>query len=102
MGKFDVKWTSGQGHMPKGTTYQQLVSVFGEPNKHVTENFKTDAEWVGTLDDDVFTIYNYKTGHSYLGDKGKDAKDITDWHIGGCVESIAEKVIEYFERTVKK
>lgn len=101
MRKLDVKeWTSLGGYMLKDTTYQQLVKVFGEPNANVDENFKVDVEWTGTIDGEVFTIYNYKTGHSYLGDKGKDVEQLvgTNWHIGSQKKETAKKVIEYFEQ----
>lgn len=99
MGKGNVEWTSLQGYMPDNTTYQQLVNVFGEPNSDVGENFKVDIQWFGTLDGNIFTIYNYKTGHSYLEDKGKDVEQMigANWHIGGKSKGIAKKVTEYFE-----
>lgn len=69
--------------------------VFGKPNTK-SDGYKTDAEWIGKIDGEVFTIYNYKTGHNYLGDSGDDIQDITDWHIGGKKKEIANKVIKYF------
>ena len=89
--------TSLKGYMPEDTTYGELVRVFGEPNG-VTDDYKVDAQWVGTLDGRVFTIYNYKTGRNYLGSDGKDVEKLVgvDWHIGGKDKEITEDVISYF------
>jgi len=61
--------------------YDAIVKTFGEP----TEGFdKTDAEWHIRFDDGtVATIYNYKDGINYNGDRGLPVQDIKEWHVGG-------------------
>ena len=60
--------------------YKEIVSVFGKPNCK-GDGYKTDWEWIFTLNGAPITIYNYKTGPSY-GCKGVKANDVTDWHVG--------------------
>lgn len=65
------------------TSYSNLVACFGEPT-HPGDGYKVDAEWVLTFPGGIVaTIYNYKTGPSYLGADGTPVADITDWHVGG-------------------
>jgi len=63
--------------------YNQIVEVFGDSNAGKSEDGKVDWEWVFKLNNEVVTIYNYKTGPSY-SPRLKDIKpqDIDDWHIG--------------------
>jgi len=95
---------------PAGTCYQgevdiayaDLIGIFGVPNYSDHCN-KTDAEWVGRIEDTVFTIYNYKDGKRYLGEKGKAVEDITDWHIGAKKKATAEKVLFFIlKHTLKR
>ena len=94
--------TSLMGSFSEHTKYNQLVLVFGEPNG-ITDGYKVDAEWIGTINGEVFTIYNYKSGKNYLGEKGLNVEDITDWHIGGNQAKIVDELHEYFltERTIR-
>lgn len=62
-------------------TYDEIVSVFGKPRK--IDGDKVEWEWVFKLNDTVLTIYNWKDGPGYTGNKKIKAKDITDWHVGG-------------------
>ena len=86
-------WTTLQGFMPDGTTYDQIVKAFGEP-KAQTDNFKTDVVWAGYIDEMPFTIYNYKTGKAYLEEQGKNVEAMTgsDWHIGGRDVAVVELI----------
>ena len=68
------------------TSYGNLVHHLGNP--HITaeesKDGKTDAEWGFKFPDGtIATIYNYKDGPNYLGEKGKAVEDIILWHIGG-------------------
>lgn len=72
--------TSFKGYLL--ATYQDLVTIFGEPITH-TENYKVDAEWIIDTPHGVATIYNYKNGKAYLGDEGVPVEAICEWHVGG-------------------
>lgn len=62
--------------------YQDLVLTFDLPTKY-TDNYKIDAEWIIDTPHGVATIYNYKDGKAYLGEKGLAIEQICEWHVGG-------------------
>ena len=63
-------------------SYREICSLFGKPMRY--EEGKVDVMWVVKFSDDtVATVYNWKDGKAYLGEKGADVKDITEWCIGG-------------------
>lgn len=65
------------------TDYQTLVKIFGEPSGH-HDNIKSDAEWIIEFEDGtIATIYNYKDGKNYLGDRGTPIELIKHWNVGG-------------------
>jgi hypothetical protein len=72
------------------TRYSRLVELFGEPS--TLDGYKTDAEWHVMTPCGIATIYNYKSGRNYNGDKAPETKDITTWHIGGHDDKVAEFV----------
>ena len=90
----DLYGTHLQGHMPDGTTYRQIVAAFGEPSLDGGCD-KVDAQWAGTVNGKVFSIYNYKTGPAYLGSEGGCVGGLTggDWHIGGNVDTVVADLI---------
>ena len=73
--------------------YYKLVELFGEPEG--SDGYKTDAEWSGTLDGVVFTIYNWKDGKNYCGAQGQRTEDITQWNVGGHSSEALRKVKEF-------
>ena len=85
--------TSLQGYI--NISYGDLVKVLGEPHSD-GDGYKSDAEWDLLFEDGtIATIYNYKTGKNYLGNRGVSLKEERDWHIGGfnkdsvmCIKSI--------------
>ena len=78
-------------------SYYELVDAFGPPIGG-TDEYKTDAEWLLILNDDVVaTIYNYKSGKNYLGANGLNVEDIDRWHIGGKSSEGLLLLDEYFE-----
>lgn len=88
--------TSLQGYVK--CTYDELKSMFGEPNLE-NDGYKVDALWgIEVLSKSgkwmVFTIYNYKTGVNYLGKEGLETKDIEDWHIGAHEPAVLPIVTE--------
>ena len=65
------------------TTYDDLVSLFGEPVRSYPGS-KVDWQWAILFDNGVIaTVYNWKNGPSYMGPAGKTKDQITEWHIGG-------------------
>ena len=81
-------------------SYQELVEVFGESAIHYFAGTKVDAEWKIMTPYGVATIYNYKTGHNYLGHDGRDVHDITGWHFGGSHQS-ANYLLSYLFLTLR-
>ena len=98
-----VKVKMGEGD-PTGTSamaslsikYHELVSILGEPNSE-GDGYKTDAEWIGTIDGEVFTLYNYKNGVNYNKESGLKTEDIEDWHLGAHSVDVSHKVINYID-----
>ena len=91
MGNVDVNGTSLQGYL-RNVSYQQLVDIFGVPNSD-GDGYKTDVEWEGEVNGNVFTIYNWKNGPNYCG--YGNVQEITDWNIGGRVKSIVDDLGAY-------
>ena len=92
MGSANHNNTGLQGYLPDDTSYQDVVRAFGEPQWcGRTPDGKTKVEWVGRINGIVFTIYDYKSK--------VDAKDNTDWHIGGKVKMVSELVNLYFKES---
>jgi hypothetical protein len=98
-----------QGHLPSGTTYDDIVRAFGPPTDiHEGCGDKTDVEWVLGFDDDddddettiVATIYNWKNGQSYCGPTAPRYQDITDWNVGGFQPNVMDAVIPAIRRAI--
>ena len=87
--------TSFRGYIK--ARYSQLIELFGEPYTD-TNNHKTDVEWVITTPDGPATIYNYKNGHSYMGESGLTLEVMDEWHIGGKNGESYEWVIQRLSR----
>lgn len=77
MGGVSHDGTGLQGYLPEGARYEDIVRVFGEPQFGGSLDGKIKAEWVGTINGLVFTIYDYKSP--------VEPEQNTDWHIGGKV-----------------
>ena len=83
---YDCNGTCLQGYLYK-YTYKELVERFGEPMEG--DRSKVDAEWVlKSGDNKIVTIYNWKNGRNYLGDRGLDVEDMDFWHIGGSTPEV--------------
>ena len=68
-----------QGHV--ATTYDALVTTFGEPFLHESGD-KVNVEWVHLIDGTLVTIYDWKEGRIPTGEY--------DWHIGGSSDTSVE------------
>jgi len=94
MGAGSPDGTGCQGYMPEGTTYDDLVEVFGEPQITSSLDGKIQAEWFGRINGLQFTIYDYKSP--------VDPARNTDWHIGGKTKIVRDIVVLYFRNIFDK
>jgi hypothetical protein len=83
-----------QGHIE--TTYENLINKLPQPLE-IFDDYKCDVEWgIEFSDGTKATLYNYKNGRNYLGSKGKDVWNITQWNIGGN----SKKAVEYLSTII--
>lgn len=76
-------------------TYPQLVSLLGEPTYSAESgDNKVQKEWVVEFDEDVFTIYDWKTF-----DEKYTMNELDEFHIGGRTD--ANDFIEALENKNK-
>ena len=76
------------------TDYNTFVKCFGEPDPDHCDNYKSDAEW-RVAENAVgypISIYNWKNGQNYLGERGLPVEEITRWNIGGQNQEDVELV----------
>jgi len=85
MNAFGTKFV---GYMPDGTTYTSLVEVFGQPQR-TSFGGQRQAEWQGTINGLIFTIYDYRSERS--------PRCNTVWHIGGNNVLTARLLNAYFK-----
>ena len=88
------------GHLNR--TYDQLVSVFGEPHfryrPRAGAEDKIDVEWAFEFPDGrVFTVYNWKNGKAYCGTHGEDVENMTEWNVGGHHKSTYHSLIDMLD-----
>ena len=81
-------------------TYAALTNVFGPPNGH-SDGYKTDVEWAGKIDGQIFTIHNWKNGKNYMGADGLDVKVINEWNVGGYKKETFLNLKTYIENYEK-
>jgi len=89
MGAGSPDGTGCQGYMPEGTTYGDLVEVFGGAQVTSSLDGKIQAEWFGRINGLQFTIYDYKSP--------VEPERNTDWHIGGKKKFVADLIVQYFK-----
>ncbi len=80
--------TSQQGRFPEGTTYKDLLKVFGEPQFEDFIDDEIQVEWVGKINGLIFTIYDYEAKSC--------PKQNTLWYIGGKNPMTADLIKAYF------
>jgi len=88
MGAGSPSGTGCQGYMPEGTTYEELVRVFGTPQITSSLDGKIQAEWFGKINGLQFTIYDYKSP--------VEPERNTDWHVGGRYDMIPTLLISLY------
>ena len=98
----NVAGTSFKGYVNDGITYHDLVNIFGYPVLGSGDN-KVAASWDGTINDEVFTIYNYKSGINYLGEEGTPVEEMVgdDWHIGGLHSDVVDMINDYISQDLE-
>lgn len=99
MGEKETVGSSLMGYLPKGTSYEQVLKVFGKPQRdHESGDGKIQVQWVGqvcTTDGlKLFTIYDYKSHVS--------PAENFDWHIGSHDAETANAVVAYFKNHVEE
>jgi len=87
--------TALQGYL--NLSYDEIVSIFGDPNYGSSGDNKTDWEWIFEIDKKIVTIYNYKDGPSYTGESDIKPSDIKDWHVGGKSFSVLKLISNYIK-----
>jgi len=89
MGVGSPDGTGCQGYMSEGTTYEELVRVFGDAQITSSIDGKIQAEWFGRINGLQFTIYDYKSR--------VEPERNTDWHIGGKHKFVAVLINTYMK-----
>ena len=91
----NINGTSLKGYIE--IPYLELVSKL--PATIPSDEYKTDVNWGLEFEDGtIATIYNWKNGKNYLGEKGLDIENITKWNIG-CNSA---KAVEYINNIINK
>ena len=85
----DTSGSSLKGYL--NLTYEQLVDRLGEPtiNEPSGDN-KTQVEWIVAFEDDLFTVYDWKTF-----DRDYTLNKLNRFNVGG--KSYAGDFISYLE-----
>jgi len=87
----------GVGYIEAPFSY--LRAMLGEPiykKSYKGHDYKSDVVWQIIIKSgpiEIVRVYNYKDGKNYLGEKGKDVRQITRWCIGGSNPEFARDYI---------
>lgn len=84
-GGADLQGTSFQGILPSSVSYQDLLKVFGKPERISSLYGKTQVQWSGTIDGLVFSIYDYKLD--------LPPEENSEWHIGGRDQRVLDLLV---------
>ena len=92
----DTSGSSLKGKLKYGIKYDDLVDIFGPPTYYnESGDGKVQKEWVVEFNDELFTIYDWKTYSVY------ETKNTLDtWSIGG--KSSASGLVEYLKIQIDK
>jgi len=75
-----------------GYKFRQLVEVLGQPTfPYESVDGKTTKEWVVLFNDEVFTVYDWKTF-----DEDYTTNQLTQWNVGGKTSS--NEFVQYLEQ----
>lgn len=94
-----IDGTSKQGSML--AKFEDVAKVYGSPIINLPDS-KIDALWLVDTKAGIATIYNYKDGKAYLGEKGLDYQDIKRWHIGGHTTDVVREIVEPVHGYIKE
>ena len=89
--------TSGTGFKGKiKLDYYDILDRLGKPKE--CDGHKTDAEWeIEFYDGTVATLYNWKNGKNFCGEKGLALYQIDKWNVGGFKREALDKVNKLFK-----
>ncbi len=78
-----------------GPNYSQLVNFLGEPTFGISGDDKCQVEWFVEFNDELFTIYDWKTY-----DRNYTKNSLTTWSIGG--KNSGFELSHYIESQIKE
>jgi hypothetical protein len=74
-----------------GFKYYNLIEILGQPTFSMTsDEGKVQKEWVIEYDDNIFTVYDWKTY-----DEEFTMSELTSWRIGGFGNSSLNEFINF-------
>jgi hypothetical protein len=70
----------------RNVSYPELLAILGEPTyDEASEDDKVQVEWVINVNDEIYTIYDWKTYDRYFTEN-----ELTNWSIGGATTMYLE------------
>lgn len=89
-----VKYTPGRNNVSYiEAPYETLVAAFGNDGTvDPRDDYKCEAQWFVNVPLGEVEVYDYKVGKAYNGPEGLERHEITDWHVQGKPEAIAQVV----------
>ena len=93
----DTNMSHLQGYIK--ADYKELVQAFSSQLVRGFDDYKIDAEWHILFEDGtVATIYNWKNGRNYMGEKGMDVEDMVEWNVGGFSTIALFRLVEVLNK----
>lgn len=105
----DTTGSSLKGHLGYGITYDMLVEYLGNPTfmPEDSGDGKVNFEWVVEFNDELFTIYDWKTVSPEWSKVNTGTKEQalewfggSRWHVGG--KTYEGDFIDYIEKEIKE
>ena len=89
-------YTAAPSTFTKSASSKSFFIVLAIISDIPSDEYKTDVNWGLEFEDGtIATIYNWKNGKNYCGERGLPVEDITEWHIGGHEPRVASWVEDY-------